>query len=95
MSENIKDNEIENKNQLIQKKKKFTIWRQLAKQSTGNHRNKQKESPKMGRQRKNFQSKGMEDSPLRELNEMEASKLSHVEFKGMVISSWEGTHRQL
>ena len=30
----------------------------------------------MGRQRKNPQSKGMEDSPVKELNEMEASKLS-------------------
>ena len=34
----------------------------------------------MGKQRKNMQSKGMEDSPLKELNEMEASKLSDVEF---------------
>ena len=35
----------------------------------------------MGRHRKNTQSKGMEDSPLKELNEVEASKLSDVEFK--------------
>ena len=27
----------------------------------------------------------MEDSPLKELNEMEASKLSDIEFKRMVI----------
>ena len=39
----------------------------------------------MGRQRKNLQSKGMEDSPLKELNEREVSKLSDIEFKRMVI----------
>ena len=39
----------------------------------------------MERQRKNMQSKGMEDSPLKELNEMEASKLSDIELKTMVI----------
>ena len=39
----------------------------------------------MGRQRKNLQSKGMEDSPQKELNEMKASKLSDIEFKRMVI----------
>ena len=32
-----------------------------------------------------MQSKGMEDSPLKELNEMELSKLSDIEFKIMVI----------
>ena len=32
-----------------------------------------------------MQSKGMEDSPLKELNEMEVSKLSDIEFKIMVI----------
>ena len=32
-----------------------------------------------------MQSKGIEDSPLKELNEMEVSKLSDVEFKIMVI----------
>ena len=63
---------------------KFTLQNQLAKQSIRKHRNKQ-ESPKMGTQRKNLQSKGMEDSPLQELNEMEASKLSDTEFKRMVI----------
>ena len=44
-----------------------------------------KGSPKMGRQRKNLQLKGMEESPVKELNEMEASKLSDIEFKRMVI----------
>ena len=39
----------------------------------------------MGRQRKNLQPKGMEDSTLPELNELEASKLSDMEFKRMVI----------
>ena len=53
---------------------KFTLQRQLAKERTRNSRNKQKESPKMGRKRKNLQSKGMEDSPVKELNEIEASK---------------------
>ena len=48
---------------------KFTLQRQLAKQSIGNWRNKQKDSLKMGRLRKNLQSKGMEDSPIKELND--------------------------
>ena len=39
----------------------------------------------MRRQKKNKQSKGMEDSPLKELNEMEVTKLSDIEFKIMVI----------
>ena len=39
----------------------------------------------MGRQKKNMQSKGMEDSPVKELNKMEVSKLSDTEFKIMVI----------
>ena len=39
----------------------------------------------MGRQKENKQSKGMEDSPLKELNEMEVTKLSDIEFKIMVI----------
>ena len=43
----------------------------------------------MGRQKKNLQSKGMEDSPLKELNEMEVSKLSDIEFKIMVIKMLE------
>ena len=40
---------------------KFTLQRQMSKQSIWNDRNKQKESLKMGRQRKNPQSKGMEN----------------------------------
>ena len=39
----------------------------------------------MGRQKENIQSKEMEGSPLKELNEMEVSKLSDTEFKIMVI----------
>ena len=39
----------------------------------------------MERQRKNLQRKGMEDTPLKELNEMEVSKLSDIEFKIMVV----------
>ena len=39
----------------------------------------------MGRQKKNLHLKGMEDSPLKELNEMEVTKLSDIEFKIMVI----------
>ena len=39
----------------------------------------------MGRDRKNLHPKGMEDSPLKELNEMVARKLSDIEFKRMVI----------
>ena len=32
-----------------------------------------------------MQSKGMEDSPLKELSKMEVNKLSDIEFKIMVI----------
>ena len=39
----------------------------------------------MGRQKKNLESKGMEYSPLKELNEMEVSKLSDIKIKIMVI----------
>ena len=39
----------------------------------------------MGRQKKNMPSKGMEDCPLKELNAMEVSKLSDIEFKIMII----------
>ena len=39
----------------------------------------------MGRKKKNLQSKGMEDFPLKELNAMEVSKLSDIELKIMVI----------
>ena len=38
----------------------------------------------MGTPKKNMQSKGMEDSPLKELNQMEVTKLSDIEFKTMV-----------
>ena len=43
----------------------------------------------MGRQRKNLQSKGMEDSPIKELNAMEVSKLSDTEYKIMVIKMFK------
>ena len=39
----------------------------------------------MWRQGNNLQSKGVEDSQIKELNEMEASKLSDIELKTMVI----------
>ena len=39
----------------------------------------------MWRQKKNMQSKPLEDSPLKELNEREVAKLSDIEFKIMVI----------
>ena len=39
----------------------------------------------MGREKENMKSKGMEDSTLKELNEMELSKLTDIEFKIMVI----------
>ena len=64
---------------------KFTPQRQLAKQSIWNCRNKPKELHKRGRQRKNLQLKGMESSPVKELNGMEAGKISDIEFKRMVI----------
>ena len=37
----------------------------------------------MRRQKKNMQSKGTEHAPLKELNEMEVTKLSDTEFKIM------------
>ena len=40
----------------------------------------------MGRQKKNIQSKGMEDFPLKVLNEMQVTKLSDIEFKIVVIN---------
>ena len=48
----------------------------------------------MGRQRKNLQSKGMEDSPLKEVNNIEASKLSDRIQKSRYKDSQE-THIQL
>ena len=53
---------------------KFILQTQLANRNIRKCTNKQKESPKMRRQKKNMQSKGMEDSPLKELNEMEVIK---------------------
>ena len=44
-----------------------------------------KKPPKMGRVKKNLQSKGMEDSPLKEISEMEVTKLKDIEFKIMNI----------
>ena len=44
-----------------------------------------KESLKMGRQRKNTESKRMVESLVKDLNEIEASKLSDMELKRMVI----------
>ena len=46
---------------------------------------KKEETPKIGRQRNNPQSKGKEESSERMLNEIKASKLSDIEFKTMVI----------
>ena len=46
---------------------------------------KQTKSPKVGRQRKNTQSKGKEESPEKELNEIEANNLSDIDFKKMVL----------
>ena len=42
-------------------------------------------SPKMETQRNNLQSKGKEESPERVVNEIEASKLSDIEFKTVVM----------
>ena len=57
----------------------------MARQINLIQKNKQEESPKMGRQRNNPQPKGKEESPKRQLNEIGASKLSDTEFKIMVI----------
>ena len=48
-------------------------------------RTKQEESPKMGRKRNKPQLKGKKEAPERVLDETEASKLSDIEFKTMVI----------
>ena len=53
---------------------KFTLKRQLEKQNIRNCRNKQKESTK------EHLIERMEDSPVKELNEMGESKLSDIEF---------------
>ena len=42
---------------------------------------KQTESLKMGRKRKNPQSRGKEESPDKELNENDASNLSDIDLK--------------
>ena len=65
-----------------------------SKEGIGNCRNKKK-SPKMGRKRKSLQSKGMEDSPLQELNEVEVSKLSDIEFKRMVTRMFTDNYKEL
>ena len=39
----------------------------------------------MGRQKKKMQSKGMEDSPLKELKKNAGNQISDIEFKIMVI----------
>ena len=44
-----------------------------------------KESPKIGKQRNNLQSKGKGESPEKEKRRIEASNLSDIEFKVMVI----------
>ena len=49
------------------------------------HRNKHQETTKMKRQKSNPQMKEKEKSPKKELSEIEASNLSDVEFKVMVI----------
>ena len=72
---------------------KFTLQRQLTKQNIRKHSNKQKESTKIGRQKKNMQSKGMDDSPLREQNEMEASKTIGYRIQNSGYKDAQGTHR--
>ena len=59
--------------------------RQESKQINLIHRNKHKETTKMKRQKSNPQMKEKEKSPKKELSEIEASNLSDVEFKVMVI----------
>ena len=49
----------------------------------------------MVRQKKNMQSKGMEDSPLKELNEMEVTKLSDIEFKIIVTKMFTDNYKEL
>ena len=38
-----------------------------------------------GEKRKNIQPNGMEDTPVKQINEMQASKLSYIGFKRMVL----------
>ena len=64
---------------------KFTLQRQLANQKKHQEAQKQRKSHiKLG-EKKNMQSKEMEDSSLKEINEIEVCKLSDIEFKRMVI----------
>ena len=50
------------------------------------HRNKYKEAAKMVRQRNRPRIKEQDNSPEEELAEMEASNLSHIAFRVMIIS---------
>ena len=59
------------------------------------HRNKHKETAKVGRQRNRSQMKEQEKYPEKELNEMEASHLSDTEFKVMVIRMLKGMKKDI
>ena len=65
-----------------------------SKQMNLRSRNKQEDSPKIGRQRNNSQSKGKEKSPERELNEIETSKLSDNRTQKNDYKNAQGTHKQ-
>ena len=54
-------------------------------------RNKQKETLKKGKQRKNPQSEGMEESPKKEQNKTERSNLSDIDFKKKRYEDAQGT----
>ena len=60
---------------------KSTTWRQAGKAEHPETEKQTKKSPKIGRQRKNTQLKGMKKSPEKELNEIEVNKLSDVQLK--------------
>ena len=49
----------------------------------------------MGRQRNNPQMKGKEEASERMLNEIEASQLSDIEFKTMVIKKLNENYQKL
>ena len=49
----------------------------------------------MRRQKKNMQSKGMEDSPLKELNKMEVNQTIRSRIQNNGYKDAQGTHRQL
>ena len=57
------------------------------------NRNKHKEANKVGRQRNWPQMKEWEKSPEKDLNEMETSNLSDIEFKIMIIRMLNGIKR--